>query len=157
MTILMWAAGCYGAAVASALVPWINAELLMLAAMPLALTHDALAPLVVIFTLGQMTGKSAMYWLGHRSAKREGGRLRVPRLRAAVERWRERFERHPKSALACVFVSAALGFPPFYAVSIAAGSFHMAFGRFLAVGGLGRLIHFAVLALIPVVAGRTLG
>jgi len=45
-------------------------------------------------------------------------------------------------------VSAAVGFPPFFAVSIAAGTFGMAFGAFLAAGGAGRFVHFAALALI---------
>jgi len=134
--------GCYGAAVTSALLPWVNAEVLMLSAMPVAAAHGALMPLVAVFTLGQMTGKSIMFWLS-RSA-----RLPVPRMRDAVEAWRGRFERHPRSALACVFVSAALGFPPFYAVSVAAGTFRMAFGKFLAVGSAGRFVHFAALALL---------
>ena len=134
--------GCYGAAVTSALLPWVNAEVLMLSAMPLAAAHGALMPLVAVFTLGQMTGKSVMFWLSRNA------RLPVPRMRDAVEAWRTRFERHPRSALACVFVSAAVGVPPFYAVSVAAGTFRMAFGPFLAVGGAGRLLHFAAIALV---------
>ena len=131
--------GCYGAAVTSALLPWVNAELLMLSAMPVAAAHGSLLPLAAVFTLGQMTGKSVMFWLSRRTS------LPSSRMRDAVESWRGRFERHPHSALACVFVSAALGFPPFYAVSIAAGALRMAFGLFLAVGGIGRFVHFGTI------------
>ena len=152
LSTLSWLlAGCYAAAVVSALVPWVNAELLMLAALPMAASHGTLAALVFVFTLGQMTGKSVMFWVSRRATTAP-----APRLHRVVERWRDRFERHPRSALACVFVSAALGFPPFYAVSIAAGTFRMSFGRFLAVGGVGRLLHFAVVALVPFIAWRHL-
>ena len=142
--------GCYAAAVVSAVLPWVNAEVIMLAALPAAAAHGRLVPLVCVITLGQMTGKSVMYWLSRNAP------TPAPRLRHIVERWRDRFERHPRSAWTCIFVSAALGFPPFYAVSIAAGTFRMSFASFLAVGGAGRLLHFSVLAFVPYLGWRAL-
>jgi membrane protein YqaA with SNARE-associated domain len=141
----LWLAlGCYGAAVVSAIVPWVNAELLMLSAVPLAGSRGELTTLVLAVTMGQMTGKSVMYWLSRTAT---GDRAR--RLHVLTERWRDRFAQHPRSVVALVLVSALVGFPPFYLVSIAAGAFKVAFARFLAVGAFGRLLHFAIIAAVP--------
>ena len=144
------AGGCYMLALVSALVPWVNAEVLMLAALPFARSPLHLALLVSLMTLGQMTGKSAMYWCSRRAALRP-----TLRMRHAMARWKARLDRHPRSALGLVLVSAAVGIPPFYMVSIVAGALNIAFGRFLVVGTFGRLVHFAALALAPQVIGRT--
>ena len=142
---LWWmAAGCYVLALVSALLPWVNAEVLMLAALPFARSPLHLTLLVVLMTLGQMTGKSAMYWCSRRATLAP-----TPRVRDAMGRWKARFDRHPRSALGIVLVSSAVGIPPFYMVSIVAGALNIAFGRFLMVGTFGRLLHFAVLAAVP--------
>jgi membrane protein YqaA with SNARE-associated domain len=138
----------YATAMVSALLPWINGELLMLAAAPMASKRGVLLPLVVAFTLGQMTGKCAMYWLTRTATTR-----RSPGVDAAIQRWRGPFARHPRRALALVFVSAVIGLPPFYAVSIAAGGLRMPFGSFALVGTVGRFFHFGLLATVP----RTFG
>jgi membrane protein YqaA with SNARE-associated domain len=137
----------FALAVVSALVPWVNAELLMLSAVPLAGTPVQLAWFVVLVTLGQMVGKSVMYWISRSAGHR------VPKLEAAVARWRRRFEGRPATALGITLVSSAVGFPPFYLISIAAGALKVAFTPFLIVGTIGRLIHFAVVAAIPYAAG----
>ena len=141
----MWTlAGYFGTSILSALFPWVNAELLMLSAVPVSESRAALIWLVAAVTLGQMTGKSVMYWIS-----RSASGTYATRFRSAVEQWRSRLESHPRSALALVLVSALVGFPPFYAVSIAAGASGMRFGRFLAVGGAARFAHFAAVALLP--------
>lgn len=145
MDMTWTAAGCYLLAIVSAVLPWVNAEVLMLSAVPLAGTPLQLAALAAAVTAGQMTGKSAMYWVGKRSTDR-GAAPRHPRLSQWLARWRRRLERGPASAVLVVFLSAVVGFPPFYLVSIAAGALGMAFGAFLAVGAMGRLIHFATVA-----------
>lgn len=144
------AGGCYILALVSALVPWVNAEVLMLAALPFARSPLHLALLVALMTLGQMTGKSAMYWCSRRAAFRP-----TLRMRDSMARWKARLDRHPRSALGVVLLSSAVGIPPFYIVSIVAGALNIAFGRFLVVGTLGRLVHFAALALVPQLIGRT--
>jgi membrane protein YqaA with SNARE-associated domain len=139
-----------GAGFVSAVVPWVNAEVLMLSAVPLARSAPALAALVVAVSAGQMAGKAVMYWVSRRSAL-----PRSPRVQGALDRWRVRFEHRPGAALGLTFVSALVGIPPFYAVSIAAGALRVAFGRFMAVGTLGRLAHFAIVALLPDLLWRT--
>ena len=143
--------GCFGGAIVSAIVPWVNAELLLLAAMPVAMKHQASVPLVIVVAFGQMTGKSVLYWLA-RTAKVP----RAERLANAIERWRARFERHPRSAIAIMGVSAVSGFPPFYVISVVAGALRISFVAFLMVGSLGRLTHFGLVAAVPHLVGRWL-
>jgi uncharacterized membrane protein YdjX (TVP38/TMEM64 family) len=91
-----------------------------------------------------MTGKAAMYWLSRKSA-----RPRSPLAQRAVDRWRARLQQRPRSALAVIFLSALVGFPPFFVVSLAAGALGVEFRRFFAAGAVGRLVHFTVVACIP--------
>lgn len=141
-------AACYGAAVISAVIPWVNAEVLMLAAVPLAGSQLELGTLVALVAVGQMTGKSVAYWFSRTTT-----RPRTVRLQNAIDQWRTRVERYPHSALGMVFISATFGVPPFYIVAVTAGALHVAFARFLVVGTIGRLVHFALVALAPQLVG----
>jgi len=134
----------FGLSIVSAVIPWVNAELVMISAVPLAASSTALAALVVVVSAGQMTGKAAMYWLSRKSA-----RPRSPLAQRAVDRWRARLQQRPRSALAVIFLSALVGFPPFFVVSLAAGAIGVEFRRFFAAGAVGRLVHFTVVACIP--------
>lgn len=150
MTDIWWmAAGYYPLAVLSAVLPWVNGELIMLSAVPLADTPMGLAVLVSVVTAGQMTGKGVMFWFA-----RSATGSRAVRVEAVVRRWRTLLEKRPQSASGVMLVSSIVGLPPFYLVSIAAGALGVAFGRFLAIGTLGRLIHFGMIAFVPHVAWR---
>ncbi|MBI3048608.1 MAG: VTT domain-containing protein [Acidobacteria bacterium] len=151
MLDIWWlAAGYYALAACSAVLPWVNGELVMLSAIPLAGSPVELGALVAVVAAGQMTGKAAMYWVGRRTTRSRF------RLEQVVDRWRERLSRCPASGLGVTFVSASVGIPPFYVVAMAAGALNVAFGRFVAVGMLGRLIHFGAVAFIPHLAWRGL-
>jgi membrane protein YqaA with SNARE-associated domain len=151
MTTTCWIAAAYfPLAVASALLPWVNAELVMLSAIPFVDTPGGLGILVLVMTVGQMGGKAAMFAVGRRArAKRRGGGT------ALLGRWQAKLQHNPRSAVGVVLLSSAIGFPPFYLVSIAAGALNVAFGRFLAAGALGRLIHFGAVAFVPHLLWRT--
>lgn len=136
--------GYYGLAIISAVLPWVNAEVLMISAIPVAASRPGLAALVIAVSAGQMTGKALMFWLSRTSM-----RLRSPLVEVAIGRWRRRMEQHPGSALTVTFLSALVGVPPFFVVSMAAGALGVAFPRFVAVGSAGRLVHFAVVAFVP--------
>jgi membrane protein YqaA with SNARE-associated domain len=144
------AAGYFGLAVVSALVPWVNAEVLMISAVPVAGSTGALAGLVVAVSAGQMIGKSAMYWLSRSST-----RPLSPRWQRLTDGWRERFGARPRLALGMTFVSAVFGVPPFFITSMAVGALHLAFARFLVVGTAGRLVHFSLVAFLPDMLRRT--
>jgi len=135
---------CFGTSILTALLPWMNAEVMLLSATPFVASQSAVMTLVAVVTAGQMTGKTAMYWLARKAVD-----ARSDRLARLTERWRGRFTEHPRSALAIVLVSALVGFPPFYVVSIAAGTSRMRFPHFLVIGSAARFVHFAIVALIP--------
>jgi membrane protein YqaA with SNARE-associated domain len=127
---------------ASGVVPVLNAEVFLVGVAAVA-PSSTLPLLALLAALGQMVAKSAMY-LGGR------GVVRLPRgkrkqdleaVRARVERWRS------KDLL--VFVSAGVGLPPFFAISILAGTLRFPFARFLVAGFLGRLIRFSLALAVP--------
>src|SRR5262245_50439856 len=136
--------GCYVMAIVSALLPWVNAEVLTLSASPFATSRWELSGIVLAVALGQMTGKSVTYWLS-RSAAVSG----TSRLQRSVERWGARVQHRPCYAMSLMFLSAVFGIPPFYVVAVAAGALRFAFGPFLAVGTVGRLLHFGIVAFVP--------
>ena len=105
----LWPQGAayFGLAVLSAVMPWVNAEVVMLSAIPLAASHGALLALVLAVSAGQMTGKAAVYWMARTSTRTQS--LRVQQ---AVARWCGRLSNRPSSALGVTFVSALAGVPP---------------------------------------------
>ena len=141
----MWTLlACFGIAIVSALLPWVNAELMLLAvAVPLTSAVDLLI-LVLAVTAGQVSGKGALYWIARRIPHAPSGRFG-----RAVERWRAACDKRPGSAQTVMLVSATIGLPPFYATTVAAGALRINFGRFLATAVVGRLLHFGGIALAP--------
>lgn len=140
---LLALAGAYGAFVASAVVPWVNAEILLLSMMPFVRSWADAAVLVVVATTGQITGKIGIYWLGRVAGSTgRGGSRRL----GAVERWHGRMTRRPGSAASLLFLSATVGVPPFYVLTALAGVLRVRFVVFLVAGTVGRLLHFGLIA-----------
>jgi membrane protein YqaA with SNARE-associated domain len=139
--------------VVSGFVPVVNAELFLVGVAAVA-SRESLPLVVLMAAAGQMTAKSGMY-LGGRGVVRlpKGKRQEdLHALQERVARWRS------KDLL--VFVSAAVGLPPFFATSILAGTLRFPFVRFLLAGFLGRLVRFGVFVAVPaagrwIVGGRT--
>ncbi len=137
MTAALFFAALSGALVSS-LVPFVNAELLLLG---LALGAPAAAPLLaVVVAVGQMAGKSALFF--------GGSRLPEGVLQARLERWRLR-DLGGRAAAPLVGMSALTGLPPFYLLSVAAPALGVRFPTFLVVGLAGRLLRFGALVLLP--------
>lgn len=136
----------FGVAVASAVIPVINIEIYLLGASALA-PREMVIPLVVAGTLGQVIGKIALYYAGT-------GALRLPgkRLQAALTRMNTQMQERPRTGGALVFVSATLGLPPYYVVTLAAGAAKMNLPMFLGVSLVGRLIRFAIVVAVPQLA-----
>lgn len=126
----------------SGVFPLVNAEVFLLAV-------AAVAPgpppwlIVLVAATGQIIAKSLLYLGGAGVIRLPRGKRRedIERLRARVERWRS------KDLL--VFVSAATGLPPFFVLSILAGSMRLPFGRFAAAGFAGRIVRFTVVVAVP--------
>jgi membrane protein YqaA with SNARE-associated domain len=135
--------------IVSALLPWVNGELLLLSLSALTSSPFYLAGLVLLTSAGQMTGKCILYWVGRGAIPIKSGRIGK-----ALSSWKGRFERSPSKSMGLVFVSAVSGIPPFYVITILSGAFRLSFGRFMVVGVCGRLLHFGVLILIPQLGSR---
>lgn len=135
---------CFLLSIGSALMPWLNGEVLLLSFSVFATSRLQLALLVLLASTGQMSGKCILYWLSRRTIPIKKGRLGN-----SMNLWKERLERSPSKTIGIVFVSALTGIPPFYVITILSGAFRLHFGRFIAIGIFGRLLHFGVLILIP--------
>jgi membrane protein YqaA with SNARE-associated domain len=142
-------ASCFALSIMSALLPWVNCELLLLSLAALASSPCKLACLVLLTSMGQMAGKCVLYWAGRGSIRFQSAR--VSRTTAS---WRQRLERSAARPLTFVFVSSALGIPPFYVTTILAGAVRLQFGRFVGVGLCGRLVRFGLIVFIPHLAIR---
>ena len=142
-TFLLACAGCFGLTVVSAVIPWVNAELVLLSFTATASSPGAMAALVVVATTGQMTGKLALY-----AAGRQGSRASSPRIARLLEVWRPRCMANPAHADRLVLVSSTIGFPPFIMTSLLAGALGMDLARFVVAGSIGRLLHFGAIAML---------
>ena len=118
----------FGLAVASAVMPWLNAEVIVLSLPAVAPSRTALALLVVIATVGQMTGKGLVYWAG-----RKGNKVLPGRAGMALEKMKDRLAARPSKATALVLVSSLVGLPPFFLVTFVAGG----------------LVRFGALVMVP--------
>jgi membrane protein YqaA with SNARE-associated domain len=141
--------GCFLLSIVSALVPWVNGEVVLLSLATLARSPADLATLVLLTSAGQMTGKCMLYWAGRGVVP-----LRSNYAGRMVSTWKERFEQSPSKHLALVFISSTLGIPPFYVTTILAGAFRVRFGPFFVVGTCGRLLRFGLLVSVPRLALR---
>lgn len=140
---------CFFLSIVSALVPWVNGEIMLLSLTVFARSPVHLAGLVLMASAGQMTGKCILYWAGRGAIPIKSGRIAK-----ALDSWRGRFERSLKKSMGLVFVSAVSGIPPFYVITILSGAFRLRFSSFMAIGACGRLVHFGMLVMVPQIGSR---
>lgn len=143
MTLVTLWLTTFAVCVVGSFIPLINTEVYLLSVSALS-PAEFMGPLVVAATVGQMAGKVAMFYGG-----RGIGRMRSARVRLHVSRMRRRLQRRPNVARFTLFSSATLGLPPLYVVSIACGTIGMGILSFVLIGSVGRLIHFAIVAMLP--------
>lgn len=129
--------------VGSAVIPVLHAEAYLVAASLLA-PPELRWPLIIAATCGQMLGKVGMYYAGRGVRLIPGERIQR-RIRMATERYRDKAQ----IGGGLVFLSAASGLPPFYIVSIAAGTLTFPLMPFIALGFLGRFLRFTAAVFLP--------
>lgn len=142
MATLSMFMGLLGASVVSSLVPVVNAEALLLAAVFAA---PALTlPIVAIVAGGQVVGKIVLY---------RGGsglhRLGKPRAEGRIQRLTERLGARPGALRITLLVSAVVGLPPLYAMAVVCGAARLPMRQFVGLCLVGRLARFYSLALVP--------
>jgi membrane protein YqaA with SNARE-associated domain len=133
----------FGICIVSALVPLVNAELVLLGAVAYAPREMAI-PLAGAAALGQMVGKVVMYFVGRGALRLPGQRVR--RVMAQAEA-KLKDRQGMENAIYCT--SAFLGIPPYYLVAVTSGMVHYPLPRFVVLGLLGRFARFATLVSIP--------
>ena len=123
--------------------PLLNVEAYLLA-FSSYLSLEAMIPVVIAATAGQMVAKSLLYLSGL-------GLLHLPHraARERIEAIAERLRTYRRGTWTLVLVSSFFGLPPLYIVSIAAGTLRLHFGVFLAISTAGRLLRLSVVALLP--------
>jgi membrane protein YqaA with SNARE-associated domain len=151
MTLLTLWLTTFAVCVAGAIIPFLNTEVYLLSVSALS-PRAFVWPLVAAATLGQMAGKVAMFYAG-----RGVLRIRSRRLHLGVGKVRARLENRPRAARLLLFSSATVGIPPLYLMAVACGTVGMGVVSFFLIGSVGRLIHFAVVALLPQYVKALLG
>lgn len=131
----------------SGLIPVVNAELVLVG---LAVSvPPAMLPLAVVgIATGQMIAKAFLYVTGDKLVRE--------RLHAQLVRWRL-VGVGARSGPAVVGVSALVGVPPFYLVSVAASGLGVRFRTFVLLGLCGRLLRFGALAAAPALFLNAIG
>jgi membrane protein YqaA with SNARE-associated domain len=124
----------------SGVVPVINAELLV-AGVVLAAPHVGVPLVALVATAGQMFTKCALFLVARWAPHRMKGKAR-----AALDRAAAGVAARGGAVGTLVFTSALTGLPPFFGISLAAGALGMRLRTFLASGGVGRIVRFAVIA-----------
>ncbi len=132
-----------GFGIASAIIPIFNMEAYISVVYASTDQESALA-LAFVGSLGQNIGKLVWFY-GSRGAldipwlKQ---RMGSPKRQAQFERWRDYVQGRPVMSGVLVFVSAAVGFPPFFAMAMVAGTLRMNVVVFFVAGLLGRTLFF---------------
>jgi membrane protein YqaA with SNARE-associated domain len=130
----------------SGVVPIVNAEVSVILLGSVA-PPPLLPVLLVVATFSHMVGKSLTYLAG-----RWAERWPYAPLQRQVAAARAKIERRTTLGGTIIFVSAAIGLPPFYVVSVGSGIVRFNFLHYFAFGFAGRLVRFAALLWIPQLA-----
>jgi membrane protein YqaA with SNARE-associated domain len=134
-----------------ALVPVVNVEVYLLVVASVA-PRTALAPVVLLAALGQMVGKTALYYGG-----RHAPRMISKKSSEKLDRVRVRFENGRVRGDALVLLSAVTGLPSFYIVSVVAGVLRLRIIPFLVYGFAGRTARFAAVVWLPQLVRYAMG
>jgi len=136
-------ASCFGLSIASALLPWLNGEAVVISFAVLMRSPLDLVLLTMVAAAGQVLGKCLLYRLavGARQLSACGNGRFIG--------WLERLRQGRVRPMAVVFVSSLVGIPPLYLTTIAAGAAGMRFSWFLGAVTSGRIIRFAAVAFAP--------
>jgi membrane protein YqaA with SNARE-associated domain len=132
----------------SAIIPVFNMEAYIVLAFAKTHGHSELE-LAAIGSLGQNIGKLVWFYASRGALDFPWlqKKLDDPKRQASYEKWRAQIEGRPMFSGVLTFISAAIGFPPFFAMAMVAGSLRMNAAVFFTAGLLGRTLFFWALLL----------
>jgi len=138
----------FGFGILSSSIPVFNMEAYL--AVVYARADDQGAVLLAfVGSVGQNLGKLVWYYASQGAIDVGFVRRRMeqPKRQQQLQRWRGQVEGRPVRSGVLNFVSAAVGFPPFFAMAVLAGMLRMNVVVFVVTGILGRTIFFTALLL----------
>jgi membrane protein YqaA with SNARE-associated domain len=132
-----------GFGVVSAVIPIFNMEAYV-SVVYASTDHYPALGLAFVGSLGQNLGKLVWYFVcrGALDVPWLQRQLSAPRRQAQYERWRDFVQGRPVMSGLLTFVSAAIGFPPFFAMAMVAGTLRMNVVVFFFAGLVGRTLFF---------------
>ena len=138
---LIWLTIGFGAV--SAIIPIFNMEAYISVLYANSKEHSALT-LAFVGSFGQNIGKLVWYYLslGALDLPWLKRRLETPKRQASFQRWRSYVHGRPVMSGVLTFISAAVGFPPFFAMAMVAGTLRMNVVVFFIAGLAGRTLFF---------------
>jgi len=101
-------------------------------------------PIVALATLGQMTGKTVLFLAASGALK-----LTIKKPNSRLQGVREKIANWRYGISLLVLLSASVGIPPFYWVTIAAGAGRLKLPFFIAAGSAGRFVRFGLFVFFP--------
>ena len=133
----------FGFGFVSAVIPLFNMEAYISVVYANSTAHSALL-LAFIGSLGQNAGKLVWYYIcrGALDIPWLKRRMDTPRRQASFQKWSDFIQGRPGWSGVLTFVSAAIGFPPFFAMAMVAGTLRMNVVVFFVAGLLGRTLFF---------------
>jgi membrane protein YqaA with SNARE-associated domain len=140
--------GLYGATFAVAFIagvfPLVSIELFLIGATALGADVQTLPLLIAIAAVGHQIAKTLTYYAGAGMFElpRGGMRARIEAARARIERW----NRRPRLIM---FLAAATGLPPLWALGfVAQPLMKIDFATFTAITAFGRILRYSTLVAI---------
>ncbi len=133
----------FGFGAVSAIIPVFNMEAYISVVYASSRQHSALE-LALVGSVGQNVGKLVWYYVarGVVDVPWLTRRMSTPKRQAQFERWRDYVRGRPVVSGLLVFVSAAVGFPPFFAMAMVAGTLRVNVVVFVVAGLVGRTLFF---------------
>lgn len=131
------------AAAAGGVLPFSPTEPMLVAVAAYA-DQSLLLPVVVLATAAQIAAKAFLF-----AASAKAERVLPTRARAMVARVRARLAGRRWLQILTVLVSAFVGLPPFYLVTVACGALRLPLSDYLIAGTIGRASRFTALVMLP--------
>ena len=133
----------FGFGVISAVIPIFNMEAYISVLYSNTQEYSALT-IAFVGSFGQNVGKLVWYYicLGALDLPWLKKRLETPKRQASFQRWRNFVHGRPVMSGVLTFISAAVGFPPFFAMAMVAGTLRMNVIVFFTAGLVGRTLFF---------------
>ena len=127
----------------SGFIPIINTELFLIF-LSFTMPPKIIIPVIALAALGQMAAKTILFLSGRGIVK-----ISLKKYQSKMDKVRHKMETWQSKIDVFIFISALTSIPPFYIVSIVAGTIPLSVARFFVVGLSGRFLRFGLIMVFP--------